>query len=563
MPEFSYRCCLSAPVRRVGTTSERRYKLTVERVLNAESGYRCGDAHREDSASAAGYPEIRLSRERTSKVGKRNQERRRAKKKERDARQRSRTSADSRADFDGDGPYWPGPSGAGPFADRPGRLPPPRPAPLAEILETMLLGVLSAPDEAAETAIGLSAGALAESPPSGTLGWPAMSRALVGLAERMVRGCWEGGWQPAELVRLTGRELSARHIRLAVDLVAAEARRYSAANLDPRWSAQLGELAATVWWDDDGSFLDALGDREGLDRLGVATCALELLRLLGTVPRIPPVGPKPDSDHRTPRQPAPRTDAESRMLHRIRALLAKAESTEYPEEAEAFTSKAQQLMAQHSISAALLAAGAGSRDEPAARRIGIDNPYEAPKALLLDAVTAANRCRTVWSRSLGFSTVVGYEPDLDAVELLYTSLLVQATTAMNRAGSRRDRHGRSRTRTFRQSFLVAYASRISERLMTATEQATSDAVAGAVPDGPEGADATVGLGLPPVSGAADQRLLPVLAARADAVNDATDRMFPGVTAHALSGNDAEGWAHGTAAADRARLHGHAEVNSRE
>lgn len=54
--------------------------------------------------------------------------------------------------------------------------------------------------------------------------------------------------------------------------------------------------------------------------------------------------------------------------------------------------------------------------------------------------------------------------DLDAVELLFTSLLVQATTAMLAAGSRQDAHGRSRTRSFRQSFLAAYAQRIGERL---------------------------------------------------------------------------------------------------
>jgi hypothetical protein len=228
------------------------------------------------------------------------------------------------------------------------------------------------------------------------------------------------------------------------------------------------------------------------------------------------------------------------MLVRIRALLAQAESTNYAEEADAFTAKAQQLMARHSISAALLDADTPGNDEPATRRIGIDNPYEAPKALLLDAVTQANRCRSVWSRQFGFSTVVGYEPDLDLVELLYTSLLVQATTAMNRAGSRRDGHGRSRTRTFRQSFLVAYANRIRQRLTQATESAVKDAA-----DGTEAAS--------------DPRLLPVLAARGDAVRDATERLFPELVTHALSSNDREGWAHGTAAADRAVLHRHPDA----
>src|SRR5262245_60325667 len=107
-------------------------------------------------------------------------------------------------------------------------------------------------------------------------------------------------------------------------------------------------------------------------------------------------------------------------------------------------------MARHSIGYALLSVDTGAGDEPVGRRIGIDNPYEAAKALLLDAVAGANRCRAIWSASFGFVAVLGFVADIDAVELLFTSLLVQATTAMTRAGSRRDAHGRSTIRSFRQ-----------------------------------------------------------------------------------------------------------------
>ncbi|KDN84803.1 hypothetical protein KCH_33300 [Kitasatospora cheerisanensis KCTC 2395] len=135
-------------------------------------------------------------------------------------------------------------------------------------------------------------------------------------------------------------------------------------------------------------------------------------------------------------------------------------------------------MARHSIDEALLSAGGPSADEPAALRIGVDNPYEGPKTMLLDAVAAANRCRVVWAKEFGFCTLIGFDADLDAVELLYTSLLVQATSAMQRAGSRKHKDGAARTKAFRQSFLVAYAARIRERLAEATERATEDAAAG-------------------------------------------------------------------------------------
>src|SRR5262249_56557754 len=110
--------------------------------------------------------------------------------------------------------------------------------------------------------------------------------------------------------------------------------------------------------------------------------------------------------------------ADQRMLDRVRALLAKAESTEFPEEAEAFTAKAQELMARYSIDHALLAADTGAADQPTGIRVGIDNPYEAAKALLLQEVAEANRCRAVWSKQLGFATVLGYPADTGAVELL-------------------------------------------------------------------------------------------------------------------------------------------------
>ncbi|MGH3322705.1 MAG: DUF2786 domain-containing protein, partial [Streptosporangiaceae bacterium] len=231
---------------------------------------------------------------------------------------------------------------------------------------------------------------------------------------------------------------------------------------------------------------------------------------------------------------------DDRVLGRIRALLAKAEATEFPEEAEALSGRAQQLMARHSIDRALLEAGSGGSGEPEGRRLAVDNPYEGPKAMLLDVVAGANRCRAVWHRRLGFCTVLGFPADLEAVELLFTSLLVQATSAMVRAGSRRDGYGRSRTRSFRQSFLTAYAGRVGERLREAADEATSQATAE-----PGGAD-----------------LLPVLAARDHAVDRAVDAMFPELEQRAVSrAYDREGWLSGRAAADLASLNARSEVTA--
>jgi hypothetical protein len=240
------------------------------------------------------------------------------------------------------------------------------------------------------------------------------------------------------------------------------------------------------------------------------------------------------------------------MLGRIRALLAKAESTEFAEEAEALSARAQELMAKYSIDHALLAAESGRQETAGGRRIAVDNPYEAPKASLLQTVAQANRCRVVWSKDVGLVTVIGFPADLDAVELLFTSLLVQANTAMLRAGGKQDAHGRSRTRAFRTSFLVSYAIRIGERLSAAAGQAEQEAVAEqrAAADGGSGGGGT--------------DLVPFLAARHQAVDDAVDEMFgDGLTrTRAVRATDAEGWTSGRAAADLASLHNHAQVVGR-
>jgi hypothetical protein len=423
---------------------------------------------------------------------------------------------------------------------------------LAELVEGAFSGALYAPEDRYDLALDMGASMLSE--PAAR--WSRTSRAVLLVTAAQLARLWQSGWQPADLARAVRRELSVRHSRLAVDLVAAEVRGYAAAALDPRWSDQLRELESAVWWEDDDAFLAGVAERERADRFAVATLLLELYRLVGRLPALTPLGPPPGTvpttggTGATGLSFAQKTGTEPRMLGRIRALLAKAESTEFPDEAEALTAKAQQLMAQHSIDEALLAASSGSRAEPGACRIGVDNPYEAPKALLLDAVAQANRATSLWTKELGFCTVVGFPADLEAVELLYTSLLVQATTAMNSVGIQNG----GRTKSFRQSFLISYGSRIRERLTEATAQATEEALAGLRAAEAAEAEAAGGTGGPGRDGSS--ALLPVLAAREEAVRESTERMFPNArTGRAIRASDYEGWTQGRAAADRAQLRG--------
>jgi hypothetical protein len=391
-------------------------------------------------------------------------------------------------------------------------------------------------------------------------GWTqAVSRTLAEYLRLSLTSAWKRGWQPAELARHFGRELSAAHAAVVSDMITAEMLGYAAATVDPRWAAQAAVLEAAApakgaWWGSDAEYLSAryaLGrDAEFIFTVATAIEALHLFHHLPALERLLPLPgtARPAAAARTGAA-GTTAPADERMLSRIRALLAKAESTEFAEEAEALSARAQELMAKYSIDHALLAAESGSEQAPGGRRIAVDNPYEAPKATLLQTVAQANRCRVVWSKEVGLVTVIGFPADLDAVELLFTSLLVQANTAMLRAGGKQDAYGRSRTRAFRTSFLVSYAIRIGERLSEAAGHAEEEAVA-------EQRAATAAGGR---SGGTD--LVPFLAARHQAVDDAVDEMFgDGLTrSRAVRATDAEGWTSGRAAADLASLHNHAQV----
>jgi hypothetical protein len=221
--------------------------------------------------------------------------------------------------------------------------------------------------------------------------------------------------------------------------------------------------------------------------------------------------------------------ANAALLAKIRALLAKAESTEFAEEAEAFTLKASELMTRHRIDSAALESGheGTRRDGVVSRRVWLEDPYVPAKGFLLAVVARANGGTSV-RMDLGFSIVLGLAEDIDLVEVLFTSLLVQATRQMTVAG----RRAGQRTAPFRRSFLLAYATRISARLEEANRQAT------------EAAKQEIG-----------DSFLPVLARRREDVDDAVDRLVgkKNLRTTRFTASDRAGWSAGTAAADLADL----------
>lgn len=161
---------------------------------------------------------------------------------------------------------------------------------------------------------------------------------------------------------------------------------------------------------------------------------------------------------------------------RIRKLLAKAERAGTEAEADVYNAKAAELMARHGVDAALLAAATPGSDALGCTRIAVADPYSGGKARLLGWTATAMRCRWVLhARARGgveSVTVVGFASDRERAELLYTSLLVQASRELVRC---RPPDPAESVAAYRRSWLYGFASRVHQRLTTAEEHAAREA----------------------------------------------------------------------------------------
>lgn len=366
-------------------------------------------------------------------------------------------------------------------------------------------------------------------------GWAtAIAQAFADLGDRIVQDLWELGWMPRDLECVFDKHLTKAAATIARVTVAGQCAAYPEAGLSGLWRAQRAALTAKT----PATGIHALLAQTEKDTLADQwALGLEALDLLSRLPDIPIIQPLPGSDR--VETVTGRTAEGARIYDKVAALLAKAESTDSDAEAEAFTAKAQQLITRYSIDEARLIAHDDRAGETTGIRIPIERPYESPKAELLTVIAHANHCHAVYGSELGFSTVIGDPIELRSVELLFNSLLIQAQAAMAREGSRRDRAGRSRTRSFRQSFLVAFAFRIGERLRESAETTVRD----------EGRRTGTDL-------------VPLLERRLEDAERKAAEWFPEMRMRRPSRvGDHEGYAAGRAAADRARLQGSEEIGS--
>jgi hypothetical protein len=237
-------------------------------------------------------------------------------------------------------------------------------------------------------------------------------------------------------------------------------------------------------------------------------------------------------------------------LEKIRALLDKAEATAvmFPDEAESFTAKAIELMERYRIDEAMIQDAAPVQDRGKIIEVTFSvgaGPYVNARVALADAIARPHSVKVL--EEIGYKGksvyLIGYETDVALTEMLYTSLLVQATSALASDEVKASKPGYVHGKAFARSFLISFASRIGQRLRESNDVAVSDADLAA-----------------PVG---QRSVALVLADRSKDVDDDVLRRYGKLRASrpATGASSAEGFAAGTLAADQADLNTNRRVST--
>lgn len=155
------------------------------------------------------------------------------------------------------------------------------------------------------------------------------------------------------------------------------------------------------------------------------------------------------------------------IIDRVRALMAKAESSPYPAEAATFMAKAQTLIDQYAIDEARL-----HGTDPTTighESLPMTGSYSRERSHIWGAVAQANRCQVLTFSKAGSSAVIeivliGRPRDRELVKVVATSLELQAMRRL--AELPLDRSWEAPV-VQRRSFLRGFALEVSQRLARA------------------------------------------------------------------------------------------------
>jgi len=137
------------------------------------------------------------------------------------------------------------------------------------------------------------------------------------------------------------------------------------------------------------------------------------------------------------------SDKHEKMLERVRGLLAKAASTEFDAEADAFRAKADELMTKYAIQlwqVEQAQAGVNAPTTPEIKHMDISWWYEVDRQIgaglwsVFLSVTGHCRCRVAYKYADGYSKtipVIGMPADLGYADMLFTHLFMQMMDRMD------------------------------------------------------------------------------------------------------------------------------------
>lgn len=172
-----------------------------------------------------------------------------------------------------------------------------------------------------------------------------------------------------------------------------------------------------------------------------------------------------------PRRKGRRVEKE-KVVDKIRKLLAKAESTTFEGEADAFLAKAQELMVQHAIDEEeIRRSGNRPTEEIVVRTIQIRQniPRTKPLRQLLNIIASSFNCRMWYVPGTKNNYVAGFESDTIFVEMLFYSVQMQQHSALLREYEKAKADYEAmgspfRKTVWRRSFIEGYINRVCVRI---------------------------------------------------------------------------------------------------
>lgn len=270
---------------------------------------------------------------------------------------------------------------------------------------------------------------------------------------------YQAGYQPYEIVHLARKSAllkkafwSAKGLERSLPpMVAALILRHADASdgpFHPAWAAQNAALSAEY---------PQVGSIPFFGTADVETFLQYLVyRPLGVLV------PIPGHDHVAPIVTPPPLSLKgaTSFAKKIAALLAKAASTQFKGEAEAFYEKAAQLSEREGV------AGVDDTEGLSAKRVPVIGPHVGAKFCIWAVVAQLSRCEVVQHQSMDLVTVMGDPVRILEAEVLYRELLAQAEASFLQAKKGGALDGRSKS-----AFLKGFAFGVVEKWKEA-ERAT-------------------------------------------------------------------------------------------